>query len=186
MRLTVACLIAALVAATPAWAESGEMMFNEYCVGCHQVGGTGVPGEYPRLAGRVNKIASDPRGRAFLAQLVLTGMSGTISVDGRKILGIMPGFDSLKDDELASVLNYIVRLEGGKIKPKPFTPENLKEARRGASFDARTDGQDQEQPGRGSRHSVTVRAGVHEVKAITHNPNKAATGMKQSSAHHIA
>ena len=137
MRLTVACLVAvlgvsapALFWAAPAWAESGEMMFNEYCVGCHQVGGTGVPGEYPRLAGRVNKIAFDPRGRAFLAQLVLTGMSGTISVDGRKILGIMPDFGSLKDDELASVLNYVVRLEGGK--GATFTPQLLRQARAGA------------------------------------------------------
>jgi mono/diheme cytochrome c family protein len=130
MRPVLACLIAVLGATTPAWAESGEMMFNEYCVGCHQVGGTGVPGEYPRLAGRVNKIASDPRGRAFLAQLVLTGMSGTIGVDGRKILGIMPGFDSLKDDELASVLNYVVKLEGGKSAA--FTPQLLRQARAGA------------------------------------------------------
>ena len=137
MRLTFACLIAALgmsapalLLAAPAWGESGEMMFNEYCVGCHQVGGTGVPGEYPRLAGRVNRIASDPRGRAFLSELVLTGMSGTISVDGRKILGIMPGFDSLKDDELASVLNYVVRLESGK--GATFTPQLLRQARTGA------------------------------------------------------
>ena len=137
MRLTVACLVAALGVsapalfwAAPAWAESGEMMFNEYCVGCHQVGGTGVPGEYPRLAGRVNRIASDPRGRSFLAQLVLTGMSGTISVDGRKILGIMPGFDSLKDDELASVLNYVVKLEDGK--GAAFTPQLVRQARAGA------------------------------------------------------
>lgn len=137
MRLTVASLVAAVGVsaavsfwAAPVWAESGEMMFNEYCVGCHQVGGTGVPGEYPRLAGRVNKIASDPRGRAFLAQLVLTGMSGTISVDGRKILGIMPDFDGLKDDELASVLNYVVRLEGGK--GAAFTPQLLRQARAGA------------------------------------------------------
>ena len=130
MRLTIACLIAALGASAPAWGESGEMMFNEYCVGCHQVGGTGVPGEYPRLAGRVNKIAADPRGRAFLAQLVVTGMSGTISVDGRKILGIMPGFDNLRDDDLASILNYVVRLEGGK--GPAFTAQLLREARTGA------------------------------------------------------
>src|ERR1700742_237889 len=132
MRLTLVCLILALSAAAPAWAESGEMMFNEYCVGCHQVGGTGVPGEYPRLAGRVSKIASDPRGRAFLAQLVLTGMSGTITVDGRKILGIMPNFDNLKDDELAAILNYVVRLEGGK--GPAFTAQLLRQTRTGSSF----------------------------------------------------
>jgi mono/diheme cytochrome c family protein len=135
-RLTLACLAAALCSAAPAllwaapaWAESGEMMFNEYCVGCHQVGGTGVPGEYPRLAGRVHAIASNTRGRAFLAQLMLTGMSGTISVDGRKILGIMPSFDSLKDDELASILNYVVNL-GGR-KDSVFTPQSLRQARVG-------------------------------------------------------
>lgn len=129
MRITTACVIATLCWAGPVWAESGEMMFNEYCVGCHQVGGTGVPGEYPRLAGRVSKIASDPRGRAFLAQLMLAGMSGTITVDGRKILGIMPGFDNLKDDELAAVLNYVVGLEGGK--GARFASQTLAAARTG-------------------------------------------------------
>jgi mono/diheme cytochrome c family protein len=119
----------ALFGAAPAWAESGEMMFNEYCVGCHQVGGTGVPGEYPRLAGRVNKIASDPRGRTFLAELMLTGMSGTITVDSRKILGIMPDFDDLKDEELAAILNYVVHLEGGK--GSAFTSQMLEQARTG-------------------------------------------------------
>lgn len=130
MRLMIASLALILAAACPAWAESGEMMFNEYCVGCHQVGGTGVPGEYPRLAGRVSAIAADPRGRAFLAQLVLTGMSGTITVDGRKILGIMPNFDNLRDGELAAILNYVVHLEGGK--GAQFTPQNLKQARMAA------------------------------------------------------
>lgn len=126
----VALLIASLCFAAPAWGESGEMMFNEYCVGCHQVGGTGVPGEYPRLAGRVNRIAADPRGHAFLARLVLTGMSGTITVDGRKILGIMPNFDNLKDGELAAILNYVVSLEGHK--GPAFTAQSLTQARIGA------------------------------------------------------
>jgi mono/diheme cytochrome c family protein len=130
MRLVIASLVLALMVVEPAWGESGEMMFNEYCVGCHQVGGTGVPGEYPRLAGRINKIASDPRGRAFLAQLVLTGMSGPIRVDGRKILGLMPNFDNLKDDELAAILSYVVHLEGGKSAG--FTPQSLQQARAAA------------------------------------------------------
>ena len=128
-RWIIACLSASLGASVPAWAETGEMMFNEYCVGCHQVGGTGVPGEYPRLAGRVNKIAADPRGRTFLAQLMLTGMSGTITVDGRKILGIMPNFDDLKDEELTAILNYVVHLEGGK--GPAFTSQILRQARTG-------------------------------------------------------
>ena len=127
MLCGIMCLVACM--STPALAESGEMMFNEYCVGCHQVGGTGVPGEYPRLAGRVNKIASNPRGRAFLAALMLRGMSGTITADGRKILGIMPSFDVLRDEELAAILNYVVHLEGGE--GSPFTPQSLKQVRSG-------------------------------------------------------
>ena len=132
----ISCLIVGLLLAVsalfwtpPAWAESGEMLFNDNCVGCHQVGGTGVPGEYPRLAGRVSAIASNAKGRAFLAQLMVTGMSGTISVDGRKILGIMPGFGELKDNELAAVLNYVVGL-GGRKGPA-FTPGDVRKARLG-------------------------------------------------------
>jgi mono/diheme cytochrome c family protein len=129
MRASGALLFAALLCASPAWSESGAMVFNENCVGCHQVDGTGVPGEFPRLAGRANKIAIDPRGRDFLIHLMLTGMSGKIMVDGREILGIMPSFVDLADDDLAAALNYVTGLGGGKVKP--FTPENLKEARRG-------------------------------------------------------
>ncbi|HXR94285.1 MAG TPA: cytochrome c [Rhizomicrobium sp.] len=131
MRLILAFSFAMSCASAPAWGESGEMMFNEYCVGCHQVGGTGVPGEYPRLAGRVSRIAADPRGRAFLAQLMVTGMSGAITVDGRKILGIMPTFGNLPDNELAAILNYVVHLEGGK--GTAFTSQALAEARKGSN-----------------------------------------------------
>jgi mono/diheme cytochrome c family protein len=129
MRFSAALLFAALLCASPAWGESGAMVFNENCVGCHQVGGTGVPGEYPRLAGRANRIAADPRGRDFLVHLMLTGMSGKVVVDGREILGIMPSFADLADDDLAAALNYVTGLEGGKAKL--FTAETLKEARRG-------------------------------------------------------
>jgi mono/diheme cytochrome c family protein len=119
-----------LLCAAPAFAESGEIIFNENCVACHQVGATGVPGEYPRLAGRANVIAADPRGRDFLTHLVLTGMSGTITVDGRKILGIMPSFEELQDDELAAALNYVTGLQGRK--GTPFTAIDIKTARSGA------------------------------------------------------
>lgn len=129
MRFPGALLFAGLLCTSPAWGKSGAMVFNENCVGCHQVGGTGVPGEYPRLAGRANRIAGDPRGRDFLVRLMLAGMSGKIMVDGREILGIMPDFADLTDDELAAVLNYVIGLGGGKAKT--FTPEILKEARTG-------------------------------------------------------
>lgn len=127
MRLIGSALIALLLLAAPAWAESGEMLFNENCVGCHQVGGTGVPGEYPRLAGRTDVIAANAKGRAFLTRLMVTGMHGDITVDGRRILGIMPDFADLKDGELAAILNYVVGLEGGKATP--FRPQEVTKSR---------------------------------------------------------
>ena len=158
MRLTVACLIAALGVSDPlvlgcaGLGQSGEMMSmilrRVPSGGRHRRAGRISEACRPRRQDRVRSARP-----AFLAQLVLTGMSGTISVDGRQILGIMPGFDSLKDDELASVLNYVVRLEGAKAPPS--RRRFLRQARAGAKADARTDGRDQEQPGRGSRHSVT-------------------------------
>jgi mono/diheme cytochrome c family protein len=127
MRFASSLLTAFLLGAMPARAQTGEMIFNDICSGCHQVGTTGVPGEYPRLAGRANKIAADPKGRVFLTQLVLTGMSGAITVDGNHILGLMPNFDAMSDEDLAAALNYVTGLEGRKSPV--FSPLDIKSAR---------------------------------------------------------
>ena len=85
-------------------------MFDNNCAVCHQAGGVGVPGQFPRLAGRAGAIAAKPEGKAFLPQVLLNGMSGRITVDGEQILGVMPAFDSLSDDDIAAVLTYITGL----------------------------------------------------------------------------
>jgi mono/diheme cytochrome c family protein len=120
-------LAAALLAAAgaPAFAD-GAAVFDANCAFCHQAGGVGVPGQFPRLAGRAGAIAAKPAGKAFLPKVVLNGMSGRVRVDGEQILGIMPALDTLSDDDIAAVLTYITGLDH---KPLKYTAAEIKAAR---------------------------------------------------------
>ena len=118
---------AAILAATAGGAAAdGAAVFDNSCAFCHQAGGVGVPGQFPRLAGRVGVIAAKPEGKKFLPQILLGGMSGRITVDGEQILGIMPAFNTLSDDDIASVLSYLSGLDHAPIV---FTADEIKDAR---------------------------------------------------------
>ena len=115
-----------LAGATGDAVADGKAVFDNNCAVCHQAGGVGVPGQFPRLAARAGAIAAKPEGKAFLPQVVLNGMGGRITVDGEQILGAMPGFDSLSDDDIAAVLAYITGLEH---KPVTYTVADIKKSR---------------------------------------------------------
>ncbi len=124
MKQTVSGVVFLLAGAGAAVAApSGKALFDNNCAFCHQAGGAGVPGQFPRLEDRAGQIASKPEGRDFLITVLLNGMSGHINVDGQDIMGLMPSFSTQSDDELSATLNYIVRL--GKTKAKPFTPKDI-------------------------------------------------------------
>ncbi len=131
----VALAVFACGAALAAPASSGARLFEANCQVCHQAEGVGVPGQFPRLAGRAPVIASSPAGRAFLSQLVLNGMSGVVSVDGQSIVGIMPGFvDTLSDADAAAVLTYVSGLGADKGKPAPFKAAEIAAARKAGTI----------------------------------------------------
>jgi len=114
----------AIGAAGPAEAASnGAAIFDNNCALCHQEGGVGVPGQFPRLAGRVGTIAAKPQGRHYLPEVVLNGMSGRIKVDGEDILGLMPSFSGLSDSDIAAVLTFVSGL--GNTKAAPFTAKDI-------------------------------------------------------------
>lgn len=117
---------AAMGAAKADGAPNGSQVFDTSCAFCHQAGGVGVPGQFPRLAGRAGEIASKPEGKAFLPLVLLNGMSGRVTVDGEQILGIMPGFDSMSDDDMAAVLTYLTSLDHA---PVAYTADDIKAAR---------------------------------------------------------
>lgn len=114
--------------ADPAIVAAGAKVFETNCQVCHQAGGVGVTGAFPRLAGRVSVIASSPDGRKFLSKLVLNGMSGSVTVDGQRIMGVMPGFGQFSDADAAAVLTYVSSLDAKK-PPKGFTPAEITAAR---------------------------------------------------------
>jgi len=127
-----ALVLCAVTAAAPAAraADGGAALFDNHCAVCHQAGGVGVAGVFPRLSGRAPAIAASPAGRQFLSALVLNGMSGKVSVDNQPIIGVMPGFDTLNDADLATILTYVSRL-GGPAKPAAFKVSEIATARGG-------------------------------------------------------
>jgi hypothetical protein len=77
-------------------------------------------------------MAAQPDSRAYLIDTVLFGLAGKIEVDDAPIVGVMPPFASRSDDELAGVVNYLIRLGGGASKKvKPVTPAEIRAARAG-------------------------------------------------------
>ncbi len=109
-------------AADGAGAEQGAAVFVQNCAICHQSDAKGLPGQYPRLAGRIGVIGAKPRGRTYLIDVVTYGMVGQISVDKQSIIGVMPSLQ-LSDEDAARVLSYVESL--GNARPPSFTPEEV-------------------------------------------------------------
>ena len=129
--LLLCCAASAAAAAT----AHRSALFDSTCSMCHQLGATGVPGEFPRLAGRIGKIAATAAGRNYLEHVLLYGMMGTIRVDGTPIVGgVMPSFSSLSNKQLAAALNYVASLDAtGKLKWRGpvFKPADFARVRAG-------------------------------------------------------
>jgi cytochrome c553 len=117
-------IIAGLLTATVAEAADGAEAWKR-CAACHLADGEGVPGAFPRLAGRMHDAAASEAGRAYLILTVTAGVMGPIDVDGKTIRGIMPAQAGLSDADVAAVLNHAAALPGpdGKAPAsvKPFT-----------------------------------------------------------------
>jgi mono/diheme cytochrome c family protein len=100
-------------------AQAAPKPYAAQCQSCHKADGSGTPGVFPRLSGRLAGAAGTSDGRKWLAAVVLHGQSGPITVDGKPIRAAMPGFKRLPDAELAATLNWVAK--GGK----PFTPGEI-------------------------------------------------------------
>ncbi|WP_439649425.1 copper-containing nitrite reductase [Flavobacterium taihuense] len=86
----------------PEQIKSGKAIFGTTCFACHQSEGQGVPNAFPPLA-KSDYLNADPK-RAI--QAVIRGLSGEITVNGKKINSVMPS-QNLSDDEIADVLTYV-------------------------------------------------------------------------------
>ena len=120
------------VAAIPAARAQSNLVYDQTCGLCHQRAAVGVNGQFPRLAGRVDRLAADQQGRDYLIHTVLFGNAGKIEVDGASIVGVMPSFLSLSDSDVAGVLNYLIRLPAPPArKVRAISPAEVAAVRNG-------------------------------------------------------
>ena len=83
--------------------EKGKQVFMQTCFVCHQVEGQGIPGQIPPLA-KSDYLMSDKE-RSIRA--VVHGISGEITVNGKKFNGQMVPLNYLPDEAIANVLTYV-------------------------------------------------------------------------------
>jgi mono/diheme cytochrome c family protein len=129
-----------LAAASPALAQTGagsgdagSRVYAANCAACHQVGGTGLAGAFPPLARHVPDLLKQTDGRSYVGKVLLFGLEGEINVNGNTFAGQMPPWNTLSDDDIAAVLNYVsTAWDNGKSLPadfKPFTSDEIKALR---------------------------------------------------------
>ncbi len=83
--------------------EKGKQVFMQTCFVCHQIEGQGIPGQIPPLAKSDFLIADKERS----VRTVLQGLSGEITVNGKKYNGQMIPLNYLSDEDIANVLTYV-------------------------------------------------------------------------------
>ncbi len=102
-------LLAVCASAAAQAPADGAALFVAHCQACHQPGAVGAPGIAPPLAGNIGRFAASEEGRRYLMRVTLTGMVGSITVDGVRYTGNMPSFAAaMSDAELAAVLRYLL------------------------------------------------------------------------------
>lgn len=100
-------------AASPAGGVDGKQLFAANCVACHQATGLGLPGVFPPLD-KAEWVLGDAR---VLANILLHGIDGEISVAGSTYKGVMPAFKQLSDAELAAVASHVRSAWSNKAAP---------------------------------------------------------------------
>ena len=105
-------VLAALLLSSMRVTAADSRLYDSRCSLCHQGKAVGVPGQFPRLAGRVREIASRPEGRRYLLHVVLFGLAGKIEIDSMitqefRLEDINAAFDAMRRGEgIRSVVVY--------------------------------------------------------------------------------
>lgn len=80
----------------------GKAVYAQNCAACHQVDGRGIPAAFPPLA-NADYLNKD---KVRAIQVVKSGLSGEITVNGEKYNSVMPAL-GLSDDDIANVLTFV-------------------------------------------------------------------------------
>ena len=85
------------------YSEAGATRYVEHCAACHRLDGRGAPRVFPALAGNSIVFADDP---SSLIQVTLAGGAMAKTAHDR-LAFVMPGFEQLRNREVAEILNFI-------------------------------------------------------------------------------
>ena len=95
--------------------KAGQELFVGTCSVCHQATGAGLPGVFPPLA-KSDLIASNPK-RPI--QILLHGLTGKVTVNGKEYDSVMPPMTQLNDDEIANIITFVLNSwgnPGGRVE----------------------------------------------------------------------
>lgn len=83
-------------------ADSGKIIYETYCLACHQEDGSGVPNMNPPLI-KTDWVLGDS---VRLINVILKGLKDT-EIDGDSYSNEMPAHDFLTDVQISEVLTYV-------------------------------------------------------------------------------
>ena len=109
--------------AAPAAAPVSSTTYKKVCAACHQANGQGLPNAFPPLAG--SEWVKGPAEN--LIRMQLRGLTGKITVAGKKFNSTMPNNASMTDEQIAAALTYVRSSWGNKASA--VTPEMVKALR---------------------------------------------------------
>ena len=133
MRWRIALASALLLSAGAAVAQDDGATLYKRCAACHLATGAGVPGAFPPLRGDIRALAAKPEGRRYLALVVIKGVSGPITAEGKTYRGFMPA-QTLNDAQVATVLNHVLATSAkGTPAARPFAAAEVAKARASGS-----------------------------------------------------
>jgi mono/diheme cytochrome c family protein len=89
---------------------SGQKLYVQYCVTCHQADGGGVPNMNPPLI-NTSYVLGD---KTKLIQIVLNGFNEDVLINGKSYSNAMTPHAFMKDKEIADVLTYVCNSFGNK------------------------------------------------------------------------
>jgi mono/diheme cytochrome c family protein len=116
---------AAPAAADPAVLAQGKAGYMTVCFACHQATGLGLPMVFPPLV-KTEYVLGDAK---RLAAMILKGVMGPITVEGKQYANVMPGQElMLNDEKIAAILTYVRASFGNNASP--ISPEIVAAARK--------------------------------------------------------
>ena len=94
-------------------AVDGKQLYAAQCVACHQASGKGLAGVFPPLDAS-EWVVGDER---VIANILLHGITGELTVAGSVYKGAMPAFKQLADAELAALASHVRAQWSNKAAP---------------------------------------------------------------------